>query len=148
MSFAPTFGSFGDFISIALLIKEIYTALDEQKGSAKKYQDLIRSLDILLKTVQAVDSAYRGPQNVGEFDSTSVIALQTVQQIRKYLEEFVARFYKYAPTLSPGGSGNKAKDVARRVQFRILEDKDIGNFQMQITGYIMLLQTLVEVSTL
>ncbi|KAJ4423395.1 hypothetical protein N0V82_001999 [Gnomoniopsis sp. IMI 355080] len=148
MSFGPTFGSFGDFISLVVLIKDISTALHEQRGSAKKYQDVIKNLDILSETVQAVETAYGGPQHAGNLDGIPATALETVQQIRKYLESFVTRLNKYAPALSQGGSGNMAKDVARKVQFRILEDKEIGNFQAQITGYIMLLTTLLEVTTL
>lgn len=148
MSFQPAFGSFGDFLSIAILIKDIATALDDSRGSAKKYQDLLQNLDILSKTIQAVEHFYRGPRHAEFFDSISVTALHTVEQIRRCLEDFRAKTRRYASTLCPGGSGSVTKDFARKIQFKVLDEKDIESFRVQVLGYNMLLKTLLDVSTL
>lgn len=46
MAFDPTFGSFGDFLSIAVLVKDIAIALDD----GKKYQALVQALETLSNT--------------------------------------------------------------------------------------------------
>lgn len=148
MSFQPAFGSFGDFLSIAILIKDIVAALDDSRGSAKKYQDLLLTLDIFAKTIQAIDQFYRGPRQAEFFDDISVTALQTTGLIRKCLEEFKAKTDKYASTLCPGGSGSRAKDVARKIQFKVLDEKDVESFRVQVMAYNMMLKTLLDVSTL
>ncbi|KAF3770082.1 hypothetical protein M406DRAFT_325551 [Cryphonectria parasitica EP155] len=150
MSFAPTFASFGDFLSIALLIKDIISALDDSRGSAKKYQDLIQSLAILEQAIQQVDKVYRSPQNADTFNSISVTALQVTGQIRKCLEEFKARIEKYSKCLGPGGSDNVAKKMtrrARKLQFRCEQDQ-VDEFQQQVHMYNMLLNTLLQATTL
>lgn len=149
MSFDPTFGGLGDFVSIVVLIKDIVLALDGSRGSAKKYQDLVRSLDILSTTIEAVEKAYRGPRHAAGFDNISVTALQTVRDIRTCLKDFTGRLQKkYGPSLSLGGSGNPAKDAARKIQFKAMEEDEIQSFRMQVLGYNMLLKTLLDVTTL
>lgn len=148
MSFDPTFGGLGDFVSIVVLIKDIVLALDGSRGSAKKYQDLVRSLDILSTTIEAVEKAYRGPRHAAGFDNISVTALQTVRHIRTCLKDFTGRLQKYGPSLSLGGLGNPAKDAARKIQFKAMEEDEIQSFQMQVLGYNMLLKTLLDVTML
>lgn len=100
MSFDPTFGSFGDFLSIAILIKEICVALNESRGSARNYQDLIQQLEILAKAIQAL-AVYLSSQPTGS-DSESVTILQIVEQIRILLEKFHDRLRKYAASGTRG----------------------------------------------
>lgn len=145
MSFDPTFGSFGDFLSIAILIKEICVALNESRGSARNYQDLIQQLEILAKAIQAL-AVYLSSQRTGS-DSESVTILQIVEQIRILLEEFHDRLRKYAPSLSPGGSGNAWKDAGRKLQFR-MEEGDFEKFLTKVKAYTMLLQPLIGVTIL
>lgn len=147
MSFGPTFGSFGDFVSIALLVTEICVALNESRGSAKKYQDLMQNLDVLSKSTQALENIYRDPQHAEAFDAISVTALQTVEQIRKQLEGFHGRLRKYDPSLTPGGCGNALKDVGRKLQFR-LEEGDIEKFLARIVGYNIVLRTFLDITSL
>lgn len=44
MAFAPTFGSFGDFISVGILIKDILRTFDHVRGSVAEYRSLIKEL--------------------------------------------------------------------------------------------------------
>ncbi|KAJ0107175.1 hypothetical protein J7T55_014705 [Diaporthe amygdali] len=147
MAFAPSFGSFGDFLSIAILIKDIVLALDDCRGSSNKYQELKQGLEILGETIRHVEHAYQNPTLV-VYRDTSTTAIRVISRIHQCLADFNSqKLQKYATSLSPGGSGNPLKDVARKIQFKF-DEKDIENFQREIIGYNMLLTTLMEVSTM
>lgn len=147
MAFAPSFGSFGDFLSIAILIKDIIVALDECRGSSHKYQDLRQGLEVLGETICHVERAYHNPKLVVPND-TSTTAIRIVSRIHQCLAAFNSqKLQKFATSFSPGGSGNPFKDVARKIQFKF-DEKDIENFQREIMGYNLLLTTLMEVSTM
>lgn len=145
MAFAPSFGSFGDFLSIAVLIKDIVVALDDSRGSSSKYRELRQGLEILGETIRHVDQACRDPKLVGSNDIATA-AIRIISQIQQCLAAFNGhKLQKYATSFTPGGSGNLFKDVARKMQYK-LDEKDIENFQREILGYNMLLTTLMEVS--
>lgn len=145
MAFAPSFGSFGDFLSIAILIKDIIVALDDCRGSSRKHQELRQGLENLAETIRHVEQAYHNSKLVVSND-TSTTALCIVSQIHQRLAAFNSqKLQKYATSLSPGGSSNILKDVTRKIQFKF-DEKDIENFQREIMGYNMMLTTLMEVS--
>ncbi|KAL1874869.1 hypothetical protein Daus18300_003410 [Diaporthe australafricana] len=147
MAFAPSFGSFGDFLSIAILIKDVVVALGDCRGSSSKYLELRQGLEILGETVHQVDQACNNPKLVVSND-ISTAARRIISQIRQCLTAFNShKLQKYATSLAPGGSGNLLKDVARKIQYKF-DEKDIENFQREILGYNMLLTTLMEVSTM
>ncbi|ROW12572.1 hypothetical protein VMCG_00071 [Cytospora schulzeri] len=146
MAFDPAFGSFGDFLSIATLIKDIVIALDDSRGSKKKYQALIQNLGILSQVIEQVEKVYRDQRYIGGVDRAPVTALETaVSKIWQRLEDFSLKLRKYATSLSPGGSGNVLKDSARKIQFKI-QEKDIEEFQRDILGYNTTLELLLEVT--
>lgn len=147
MAFAPSFGSLGDFLSIAILIKDIIVALDDCRGSSHKYHDLKQGLEVLGETICHVKRAYHNPKIVVSND-TSATAIRIVSRIHQCLAAFNSqKLQKFATSFSPGGSGNPFKDVARKIQFKF-DEKDIENFQREIMGYNLLLTTLMEVSTM
>lgn len=45
--FAPRFGSFGDLLSISLLVKEFATALNKYRESLRKFQESTNGLEFL-----------------------------------------------------------------------------------------------------
>lgn len=147
MSFAPTFGSFGDFLSIALLIKDITSALNDSRGSARKYQGLIQSLATLNQTIQAVKTIYLGPRHADALDHVSVTVLKVVEQIKQCLEQFGSGMKKYSQSLQPGGSGNVMKDAARKLQFKF-EEKEVEELHLQTVRYSTTLNVLLDVTVL
>ena len=64
MSFAPSFGSVGDFIAITLLIKDVINALDDATGSRSEYQQLIRELLSLEKAFLEVGLLCQTPDQL------------------------------------------------------------------------------------
>lgn len=63
MSVSPTFGAVGDFISIAITIKDVASALRASGGSAERYQDTVRMLEALEGTVLTISQL---PDNIDD----------------------------------------------------------------------------------
>ena len=53
MSF--TFGSFGDIVTLSLLIKDLIKSLDDSRGSSAEYQAVVRELWSLDKALLEVE---------------------------------------------------------------------------------------------
>ena len=64
MPFAPSFGSFGDFFTIVILIKNIINALDDATGSKSEYQHLIEALSSLVAAFQEVKLICQIPNQI------------------------------------------------------------------------------------
>jgi hypothetical protein len=149
MDFGLSFGSVGDFITIALLIKDIVAALDDCRGSAKQYRHLVQRLNTLHQTLEAVQQVYEDPQLTQSLEGLSKIALSAVGQIRSCLEAFLGHIRKYEPSLgnSVSGGGNALKDIRRKVQWK-LNEKEVEKFCDEVVGCTMTLKMLLEVTTM
>jgi len=147
MEVALTCGAVGDFISIALLIKDIISALDECRGSAKAFRDLIEEIGLLQKNLEQIERIYQGPELPDGLESLGSIARATISQIRTCLEAFCNKVYnKYGESLAEGGSGNVFRDVSRKLQWK-LEEREVEKFRSEMAGYRMSLEMFLQVTT-
>ncbi|KAJ4019332.1 hypothetical protein NW766_003044 [Fusarium irregulare] len=148
MDFGLTFGSVGDFISLTVLIKDIITALDDARGSAKEYRALVQELVTLRLTLEAVQHTCEDPQLVHSLEDLAKIALDTVAHIKDCLGGFLGQIQKYEPALSASASGrsNSLKAMGRKLQWR-LNESDVERFRAEVMGCTMALKVLLEVIT-
>jgi hypothetical protein len=149
MDFGLTFGAVGDFISIALLIKDIIASLDDCRGSAKQYRELVQGLDILGQTLEVVQKTFENPQLTDSLEDLSKISLTTISQIQCCLRGFLDQIRKYEPSLgvNASGSGNTLKSISRKIQWK-LNEKEVEKFRTEISGCTMTLKVLLEVTTM
>jgi hypothetical protein len=147
MELSLSFGAVGDFIAVCNLIKTIISALDDARGSARDYANLIQDLNILSQTLLEVDNVFRNSPRVGGLHGLQALAIRTSGHIRDSLNEFGAKIKKYAPSLSCGGSGSRFRDAARKVQWK-LEERDIDKFRAEILGHKTSLQILMDATSL
>ncbi|CAG7554642.1 unnamed protein product [Fusarium equiseti] len=149
MDLGLTFGSVGDLIAITVLIKDIIAALDDTCGSTKEYQYLVRELDTLRLTLEAVQRTFEDPQLIHSLEDLAKIALDTVTQINDCLNGFQNQICKYEPTLSAGASGksNCLKAVGRKVQWK-LNEREVERFRAEVMGCTMALNVLLKVITI
>lgn len=147
MELAFTFGAVGDFIALSVLIKDIIGALDDCRGSSKVYQDLVQSLVILDGALGEVDQVFRDPRRATFAQRLCATALESVRQINDALQSFHDNLKKFRPSLGPGGSGNRLKDAARKIQFK-MDEKDISAANREIRAYTMTLSVLLQSVTL
>ncbi|KAM0443306.1 hypothetical protein ACHAQK_003669 [Fusarium lateritium] len=149
MDFGLSFGAVGDFISIALLIKDIVASLDDCRGSAKQYRELVQGLDVLSRTLEAIQKVYENLQLTNSLEDLSKISQSTISQIRSCLHGFLDQISKYEPSLGvhTSGSGNTLRSISRKIQWK-LNEKDIDKFRTEIAGYTMTLKVLLEITTM
>jgi len=146
MEVTPTFGAIGDFISIALLIKDVVSALDECRGSAKAYRDLIEEIGLLQKSIEQIERIYQKPEFHDGVEGLESVVQATIIQVRKCLEGFCDRFCKkFGESLAEGGSGNALKDIAKKIQWKF-EEKEVEKFRSEVVGYRMSLEMFLQVT--
>jgi hypothetical protein len=147
MELALTFGAFGDLLALGILIKDIIACLNDCSGSSKEYQDLVRSLAVLDSALCEVDQLFRNPRRSSSAQTLCSTALTSIQQIQRTLQSFSDKLQKYRASLSVGGSGNRIKDVARKIQFK-LDEKEVTKFRDEVTRYTATLKLLMGAMTL
>jgi len=147
MEVALTFGAVGDIISLVLLAKDLFKALDDCRGSAKSYCDLIDELDVLNTRLEKTKSLYEG-ELPDECEDTKKVALALINKIRGDVEAFCGPVCKkYAASLAEGGSGNVVKDFVRKIEWKFKE-KEIEKFRQDISGHCRSLDWLDRVTQL
>ncbi|PTD09117.1 hypothetical protein FCULG_00011064 [Fusarium culmorum] len=160
MEFALTAGAVGDFLSIAVLIKDIIAALDDSRGSAKQYRELVQQLNTLDQTLDTIQQTLKDPRVTHSLEFISGIVLDTVANIKKCLVDFLGQISKYEPALGISAPVNKASLTGawmniqrkansnfRKVQWK-LNEKDINKFCAEVMGYTMALEMALGVITL
>jgi len=147
MELALTFGAFGDLLALSVLIKDIIVCLDDCRGSSKEYQDLAQSLVILGDALREVNRVFRDPRRLSAAQRLCETALKSIHQIQETLKVFNEKLQKFRLSLGPVGSGNRIKDIARKIQFK-LDEKDIAKFRGEVTGYTVALKMLMDAMTM
>ncbi|KAF4986960.1 hypothetical protein FDECE_15678 [Fusarium decemcellulare] len=142
-----TFGAFGDFVSVILIIRDIITALNDSRGSTRDFLELTESLQVLEKALQELDEVFKDPRAPNELESLRLFALGTARQINHRATEFRERMKKYAHSLSHSGSGNPIKDTVRKLQWK-LDEGDINKFRGELVGYTASLNILLHATTM
>ena len=127
MSFALTFGAFGDFISAIQLLHQAQQALRSVGGSAMHYRHLIDRIGALqLLLLQA------GQLQLKDVSPALKNALNRhVSQAEEATKVFLSHIGGYHASLSPGGSGSWLRDTWKKVTWK-LKDGDMRGFTEQM----------------
>jgi hypothetical protein len=113
MTFAPTFGSFGDFVTAVQLLRQLQLALRDVGGSSTRYQCLIKDIDAFRALISQVrrlvfsDMPFESKNALKPHVSLAEVATKT----------FLSRIGGYRASLSPGGTGRHVAEsdmVAQR----------------------------------
>ncbi|KAH7144342.1 hypothetical protein B0J13DRAFT_635422, partial [Dactylonectria estremocensis] len=138
-----TFGAVGDFISVALIIRDIVNALNDSRGSSRDFQELVQSLNVMKKALEELEGVLSDPRAPNELDSLRSVALDTARQITCRLTEFRQKINKYSTSLVRNGSGNIIKDAVKKIQWK-LDEEDVSKFRGEIAGYTASLKILLH----
>ncbi|KAI8212040.1 hypothetical protein K4K52_009008 [Colletotrichum sp. SAR 10_76] len=147
MEFTLAFGAVGDFIAVIALIKDIITALDDSRGSAKDYRDVVHSLEILQRTVEQVNKIYDDHGVAKDLSDLRILAMNSAGRIQQGLEAFRDRNRKYGNSLGAGAKRNVLRDAVRKIQWSF-EEKDVMKFRDEMKGYTVSLSMLLDVTTI
>ena len=145
MSFAPSFGSVGDFLAIEIPIKDAIVALDDAQGSVSEYNQLIRELLSLERAFLEVGLLCQNPDPTPELVVVSIQIRRIADQCKSCIEGFLGPIYQYTQAFRPGGSGNKFKDALRKIKWKFEKDK-IAAFHTEIQTHSAAITILLQVS--
>jgi len=143
MSFAPSFGSVGDFIAISILIKDAIVALDDTRGSASEYQQLIRELLSLERAFLEAGMLCQIPDPTPELVAISIQIRRITDQCKVCIENFLGPIYEYTDSFRPGGSGNAFRDAFRKIKWKFEKEK-ITAFHNEIATHGMAMGILFQ----
>ena len=143
MVFTPI-GSIGDIVAVGNLIRDLITALDNDKGSHAEYQDCIRKLAALERTLQEVETLYTIHNDTAELNTLCGTMHHIVNQCRQTIEAFSKRVEKFGPSLSENGSGNRARDAYKKTQWRVSRSDDLAKIGTGVGVYCSNLSVLVS----
>ena len=124
----PAIGSVGDVIALVLLIKDLVKTLNDCRGSAYHFQQLVQQLQNLELALLEVDQLLKKNEGSPHLSALHSAVEQAATSCRDAASPFYGRVKGYERSLRAGGSGNVLKDAARKVQFRVLEKKEVDEF--------------------
>jgi hypothetical protein len=140
-----TFGSVGDIISVSLLVKDVLVALNDGRGSAAEYQEIIRELYILDRALLQVSQLSRQHEATPEVASLCHVAGKAVRDCQNSIETFLRRLEKYRATLSAGSTSTMLRKAAKKLQFAA-DKKDLLQFRAEIVAHSGSLNMLLVVA--
>ena len=131
----PTVGSIGDIIALVSLAREVVEALNDSRGSASEYQEMMRELQILDRTLLEVNTLSQSCDNTVELNALHVTARRAADSCRKSLTEFLGKIEKYGVSLREAGSGNCLRDIKLKVEWRLHAKEDAAKIRSEIYGH-------------
>lgn len=134
MSFSATFGSFGDFVTIVILIKDVIKTLDDGKGSSSEYHQTIRELLSLERAFVEVGIMCQDPDPTSGLYALTIQVRAILDQCKTCIEKFLRLVHRYTRTLRPNGSGNAFRDFASKMKWQF-EKAEVERFQGEIARH-------------
>lgn len=130
-----SFGSVGDIISICLIVKDLVAALDDSRGSASEYREVIRELWGLDRALLEVDLLSRTHENTIELNALCKTAQEAAKSCRECIEEFTKKIKKYGSALGDGASKNVLHTTFMKIRW-VSQKDDITKFRAQVTAHV------------
>ncbi|KAK0647092.1 hypothetical protein B0T16DRAFT_414687 [Cercophora newfieldiana] len=152
MSFAATFGSVGDFISICQIAIQLSKALGDGYGSSStEYQDLRKELDTFAQVVTYIESSRRqleshstNPHLLGLCKMIGSVTDQCGSLIKGYLDRVVP---KYSDVLRSGKPQFALKAASKKVEWAVSERQQVQTLQAKLRSATATLIVLVGLAT-
>lgn len=135
--------SVGDFLAGAKLIADLTRALSASKGASMEYQQLILDLQVVETTLVQIDQMRLASQlNTSALNALCWIAQSTATSIA----DFMQRTKKYQESLSAKGSGNKVKDLWKKVGWTMYKPAEIRSLQQRLQLDLGSINCLISLS--
>lgn len=140
---AITFGSVGDIISISLIVKDLVKALDDSRGSAAEYQDLIRELWALDRVLLEVEQVSRSSEQTNELYALWVTAKRATDECHRSIDHFLEKIQKYEKSLGGRSSGHTLRGVPMKIRWRLTQSDELEKFKAVINAHCSSLSMLL-----
>ena len=114
-----TFGSFGDIVSLCLIIKDLVKAIDDSRGACAEYQEIIKEVWALDRILLLAEDLWRPCEANIELIGLREMARHITHQCRSSIEKFLEKLKKYGPKLSDGGSGSSIRNTKMKIRWQV-----------------------------
>lgn len=138
-----TFGSVGDIISVCLIVKDLIDALDKSRGSASEYQEIIRELRCLERSLLEVEKLSREFDSSVQLNALCVTAKYTIDKCRSSVDGFFGKIRKYEKYLREEGSGNVMKDSTMKMKWQILRSSELAKFRVEVIAHYLSINAFI-----
>lgn len=138
-----TFGSFGDIISLSLIIKDLVKSLDNSRGSSAEYQAVIRELWSLDHALIEVGMLLQSCEPMIELSALSATVKESAEQCRKCIMTFQDQIKKYEKSLRSDGSGSFIRDTALKIRWQVSKKDDLAKFRAEISAHCFAINMLL-----
>lgn len=138
-----TFGSVGDIIALAQLVKDLVEALHKSRGAAAEYQSLIRDLEILEGTLQHLEISFQTQQDTPEVSALYETGRRIEAACSQSIRAFQARIEKYDHDLGDADV-NKVRATFAKFRWQTGEKGELANFRVTIAGHIASMNMLLN----
>ncbi|KAK5128391.1 hypothetical protein LTR85_003059 [Meristemomyces frigidus] len=137
-----TFGSVGDIIAVAQLVKDLIDALDKSRGSSAEYRGLIRDLELLRDVLSQIEQLANAHETTLELAALYETVRRILEPCRLPIEAFRRRVSKYEATLGRGDA-NKLKAAIYMFRWQVGEKEEVAKLRTQLTGQVAFLNMLL-----
>lgn len=115
MSCGITFGSVGDFVAVAALIRQIVSSLQDSGGSASDYQELFREVDGLQCALDEIEHLEGKPEQMSANNGIRFAALNC----QCSLSELQTKLKWYGSSVGVRRSGSRLQDIGKRLKWQL-----------------------------
>ena len=143
-----TFGSVGDIISVCLLVKDLIATLDESRGSASEYQNLVHDLRNLDHALQELDHLGRICDHSSDYAALGAMAKQQGKDCRGLLEDCYEKVKTYNKHLDGSGESHVLADTYWKLHWRITRKNYVAQFKTQLQSRIIAITMLLVTANL
>lgn len=147
MPFTPV-GSLGDVIAVSLLARDLARALDDTRGSATEYQQVIQELWAFDQALHEVEHL---SANCGQAVRANALCQTTTGmalQCRGSIDAFLTVIKRYQASLRKGGSGNVLRDTYWKVHWKVSQKDELQKFRAIISGQVSMLNMLLATTAM
>lgn len=138
-----TFGSVGDILAVCLLVKDLIRALDDCRGSADEYQEVIRELEMLDRVLTQVHSLSQTQGRSVELNAVFLVAQHAAEACRKRIEAFHNSIKKFDASLGSGASRASCRAAAMKIRWYLARSDGLDKFRAEINAHCLYLNMIM-----
>lgn len=127
--------SVGDVIAVGNLIRDLFGALDDSRGSVTDYRDCQHELYALQKLLMQVEHLARDVRHEPSVRATYDSMLECVIVCRETIDTFGKAIEPYRRHFEEGSTTNTASRAIRKVQWFMNRKDDAIRFRTKITSH-------------
>lgn len=148
MAFAPTFGSFGDFLTAIAVIRDVVKAVGDTHGSAAEYRSLAGELTLFHAILEKAYRLCEVHSTDPEVQSLHRLAKEAIDNCQMNMDAFKPLLHKYESSLGDdtGSFFKKVKQAPRKVLW-LKEKPNIDKFLTELNCYNIMLNTTLSLVT-